>query len=115
MSSSIIDPALMSQLAAMAAVFVLAGLLPFVASLLLDGVVQVLRSNGLKVFGVALALTLLVAGLGYCILQVGLGIPGIPADSTSGMNSLAQGILMVSIPLAFVAFVARTVKNLLNS
>ncbi|TFD10921.1 hypothetical protein E3T35_09980 [Cryobacterium sp. TMT1-2-2] len=112
MSLSIITAALTSQLAAMAAVLVLAGILPFVASLFLDGVVQVLRSNGLKVFGIALALTLLVAGAGFFVLQYGLSVPGIPANSTSAMNSLAQTILTFTFPLALVAFVVRTIKNL---
>jgi hypothetical protein len=41
--------------------FMLAGLLPVVAAYVLDGVVQVLRSNGLRFFFMAIGMSVVIA------------------------------------------------------
>lgn len=92
-----------------------AGILPFVASWMLDGVVQVLRHNGLKLFGMALGFTVLVAGAGYLARQYGLRASDVSAASISAMTSLAQTFLMFTIPISLVAFVTRTIKLLRKS
>ena len=106
---------IVSQFAGVAAIMLWAGILPFVASWLLDGIVQVFRNNGLKPFWMALGLSVLVAGAGYFAQQYGLSASEVPAESTSSMNALAQTILKFTIPLALIAFAARTIKLLLKS
>ncbi|TFD50268.1 hypothetical protein E3T55_10215 [Cryobacterium frigoriphilum] len=115
MSSNVVTDTLTSQFAAIGGVMLLAGILPFVASWMLDGVVQLLRRNGPKLFLMGLGFTVLAGGGGYFALQYGLGIQGVPVDSTSAMKTLAQTILMFTIPLALIAFVIRTVKRLVKS
>ena len=92
-----------------------AGILPFVASWLLDGVLQVLRSNGLKLFWMALGFSVLVAVTGYFSQQYALNASNVPAESTAAMNSLAQTILRFTIPVALIAFTARTIRLLIRS
>jgi len=101
---------IVSQFAGIAAVMLWGGILPFVASWLLDGVVQVLRNNGLKLFWMALGFTILVAGAGYFARQYGLGAADISAASISAMSSLAQTCLLFTIPLALILFAGRTIK-----
>ena len=86
--------------------------LPFVASFILDGVVQVLRSNGLKVLLAALGLTVLFALGGYLLWQYGINNPPLPSSTLESMGTMAQMLLTFSTVLALAAFVSRTVKLL---
>ena len=99
-------------LAAYGGILVMTVFLPFVASFLLDGVVQVLRSNGLKLFLAALAMTVLVALGGYLLWQYGSTNPPLPSTTLVSMGTLAQMLLTFSTLLAAVAFVIRTTKLL---
>lgn len=92
-----------------------AGILPFVASRMLDGVVQVIRHNGLKLFWVALGFIIVVAGVGYLARQYGLGASDVSVASISAMSSLAQTFLMFTIPISLIAFMARTIKLMRKS
>ena len=104
-----------SQFAGVAAVKLWAGILPFVASWLLDGIVQVFRHNGLKLFWMALGFNVLVAGVGYVAQQYGMSASNVPTASIASMTSLAQTFLMFTIPLALIGFGARTIKLLVKS
>lgn len=106
---------IVSQFAEVAAVMLWAGILPFAASWLLDGVVQILRHNGLKLFWMALAFTILVAGAGYLAQQYKLSAFDVPAESAAATDPLAPMILSFSIPLALILFAARTIKLLRKS
>ena len=106
---------IVSQFAGIAAVMLWAGILPFVASWMLDGIVQVLRRNGLKMFWMALAFTIVVAVAGYLARQYGLGASDVSAASISAMSSLAQTFLMFTIPISLMAFVGRTIKLMRKS
>ncbi|WP_166788144.1 hypothetical protein [Cryobacterium glaciale] len=112
---TIISSIIVSQFAGVAAVMLWAGILPFVASWLLDGVVQVIRHNGLKLFWMALGFTVVVAGAGYFVRQYGLGASDVSAESISVMNSLAKTFLMFTIPISLIAFIMRTIKLLRKS
>ena len=115
MSSNVVTDAITSQFAAIGGVMLLAGILPFAASWMLDGIVQVFRRNGLKLFLMGFGFTVLVGGVGYFALVYGLGVQGLPFDSMSSMKTLAQTILTFTIPLAVIAFVIRTIKLLVKS
>jgi hypothetical protein len=106
---------IVSQFAGMAAVMLWAGILPFVASWMLDGIVQLFRNNGLKLLLMALCFTGLVAVAGYFAQQYGLSASSVPPESTATMNTMAQTVLKFTIPLALFAFAARTIKLLINS
>ncbi|SEN30114.1 hypothetical protein [Cryobacterium luteum] len=110
-----ISSMIVSQVAGIAAVMLWAGILPFAASWMLDGVVQIFRGNGLKLFFMGLGFAVLVAGTGYFARQYGLDASDAPASSIEGLNSLAQTILTFTVPLALIAFAARTIKLLLKS
>ncbi|TFB81242.1 hypothetical protein E3O21_05205 [Cryobacterium flavum] len=108
--STIISSVIVSQFAGIAAVMLWAGVLPFAASWMLDGIVQVLRHNGLKLFWMALGFTIVVAGAGYLARQYGLGASDVSAASISAMSSLAQTFLIFTIPISLIAFIGRTIK-----
>ena len=95
--------------------FVLAGLLPFVATFLLDGVVQVLRSNGLRYFFLALGMTVVVAVVGYIIYQYGINSPAMTSANLASVTRVGGIFLTFSIPLALIAFLIRTGKLLFKS
>ncbi|TFD91221.1 hypothetical protein [Cryobacterium serini] len=92
-----------------------AGILPFVASWPLDGIVQVFRHNGLKLFEMALGFPVLVAGAGYVAQQYGMGASDVPTASIVRMTSLAQTFFMFTIPLSLIGFGASTIKLLISS
>jgi hypothetical protein len=56
-------------------IWVLTGLLPFVATFLFDGVVQLLRHNGPRYFFFALGMTVVVASLGSSFINTALAAP----------------------------------------
>ena len=95
--------------------FVLAVLLPFVATFLLDGVVQVLRHNGMRYFFLALGLTAAVAGVGYFIYQTGINGPAMTSANLASITMVGGFFLTFSIPLALIAFLIRTGKLLLRN
>lgn len=94
---------------------VLAGLLPIVAGFILDGVVQVLRSNGLRFFFLAVGLTVVVAGAGYIIFQFGSAGPMMTAAHEASLYEFGRLFLTFSIPLGLLAFLIRTAKLLFKS
>jgi hypothetical protein len=96
-------------------IFVLTGLLPFVATFLFDGVVQLLRHNGLRYFFLALGATAVVAALGYFLYQYGISSPAITPASLASLTVLGGWFLTFSVPLAVVAFLIRTGKLLLRN
>lgn len=86
--------------------------LPFVASYLLDGVIQVLRNNGLKLFLGAAGMTTLVALVGFLMWLYGTNNPPLAASALESMGTAAQMLLTFSTVLALIAFVSRTAKLL---
>jgi hypothetical protein len=95
--------------------FVLAGLLPIVAAFVLDGVVQVLRNNGLRYFFLAVGLTVVVAGVGCVIYQYGSSSTMMTAADQASVAHTGGLFLTFSIPLALFAFLIRTAKLLFRS
>jgi hypothetical protein len=95
--------------------FVLAGLLPIVAAFVLDGVVQVLRNNGLRFFFLAVGLTVVVAGAGYVLYQFGSNSPMMTAANQASVSNVGSLFLTFSIPLALLAFLIRTAKLLFSN
>lgn len=101
-------------IAAYIGMFMLAGLLPIVAGFLLDGVVQVLRSNGLRYLLIALGMTVAVALVGYFIHQYGMTSAAMTATNRESVTKFGAMFLTFSIPLAVLAFLFRTVDLLLS-
>ena len=99
-------------MAAYGGIIVLTVFLPFIASFILDGFVQVLRSSGLKFFLAALALTGIFALAGYLLWQYGINNPPLPSSTLESMGTMAQMLLTFSTVLALAAFVSRTAKLL---
>ena len=110
-----IGPMIASQFAGMTAVMLWAGIFPFVASWLLDGIIQIFRHNGLKLFWMAAGVTVLVAVAGFGAQQYGLSASDVPVSTIESRTSLAQTVLMFTIPLALIGFGSRTTKLLLKS
>lgn len=104
-----------SLVVAYGGMFVLAGLLPIVAAFVLDGVVQVLRNNGLRFFFVAVGLTVVLAGVGYVFYQYGSNSTMMTAVNQASVTDFGRLFLTFSIPLALLAFVMRTAKLLFRS
>ncbi|TFD19925.1 hypothetical protein [Cryobacterium sp. TMT2-23] len=86
--------------------------LPFVASFLLDGLVQIARGNGPKMFLAAFAMTAVFAGGGYALWRIGTGNPLVTSVTLAGMLTVAQYLLTISTVLASLGFVSRTAKLL---
>jgi hypothetical protein len=99
-------------LAAYGGIIVMTVFLPFIASFILDGVVQVLRSNGLKVLLAALGLTVAFALAGYLLWRYGINNPPLASSTLESMGTMAQMLLTFSTALALAAFVSRTAKLL---
>jgi hypothetical protein len=102
----------MALLAAHSGMVVLTVGLPFVASFLLDGVVQMLRNNGLKLFLSAAGMTVLVALVGFLLWLFGTNNPPLAPSTMQGMGAAAQWLLTFSTALALLAFVSRTARLL---
>ena len=112
MTSSNLLSGISSLVVAYGGMFVLAGLLPIVAAFVLDGVVQVLRNNGLRFFLLAVGLTVVVAGVGYVVYQYGSNSNMMTAANQASVSNVGRLFLTFSIPLALLAFLMRTVKLL---
>jgi hypothetical protein len=102
-------------LVAYSGILVLVVPLPFVASYLLDGVVQVLRNNGLKLFLGAAGLTALVALVGCLFWMYGSSNAFLAPSSLESLGTMAQMLLLISTSLALIAFVSRTSRLLWKS
>lgn len=89
--------------------------LPFAASFLLDGIVQLLRGDGPKLFLGSLGLVVLLAGAGYALWQFGAGYPGVEMERPALMVAVALYLVAVSTVLALIGFVLRTVRLLQNA
>ena len=88
---------------------------PFAASFLLDGIVQILRGDGPRVFKGALALVVLLAVGGYLLWLVGNSYPGVASEGPAFLGMVALVLLAASTVLALAGFVLRTVKLLRNA
>lgn len=95
--------------------FLLAGLLPFIAAFILDGVVQVLRNNGLRFFFLAIGFSVVIAGTGYVLYQCGNTSSLMTSAARASLTQLGGVLLVFSIPLGILAFLIRTAKLLLRS
>ena len=84
--------------------------MPFSASFILDGIVELLRGNGPKLFVLALAFTAVLAGGGFFLWQFGCGNPTVTAVTLASMAVVTQYLLTFSTVLALVGFGARMVK-----
>ena len=99
-------------LAACSGILVIVVGLPFVASFLLDGVIQVFRNNGLKLFLGALGMSVLVALVGYLLWLYGSTNATLAPSTLESMGTMAQMLLTFSTGLALIAFVSRTARLL---
>jgi len=108
-TSSDLLAGLVPVFAAYGAVFVLAGVLPFVLAFLLDGAVQILRGNGFKALIAGLVLSVVIAAVGYFVLVYASAQPTVTAGIATSLKTMAMYFLFFSVPLALVAFIARTV------
>jgi len=102
-------------LAAYSGTLVMAVCLPFVLSFLLDGIIQVFRNNGLKLFLGALGMSLLVALVGYLLWLYGSTNTTLASSTLESMWTMAQMLLTFSTGLALIAFVSRTARLLWKS
>lgn len=91
-------------LGSVVAVVLLAVLLPFAASLILDSVVLVLRGRGIRGLFVAGALTAVTTVTGLIALEAG------GSRASTAFSSSAALLLPFSCALAAIAFVVRQVK-----
>ncbi|TFC33161.1 hypothetical protein E3O55_04175 [Cryobacterium sp. MDB1-18-2] len=85
---------------------------PFMASFILDGIVQLLRGNGLKLFVLALVFTAVVAGGSFALWKFGTGNPTVTAGTLESMAVVTQYLLTFSIVFALGGFAVRMVKLL---
>lgn len=115
MTSSDLLFGISSLVVAYGGMFVLAGLLPIVAAFVLDGVVQVLRNNGLRFFFLAVGLTVVVAGVGYVLYLYGSNSTMMTTANQASVTNLGRLFLTFSIPLALFAFLLRTAKLLFRN
>ncbi|TFC36231.1 hypothetical protein [Cryobacterium sp. TMT2-42-4] len=86
--------------------------LPFVASFLLDGIVQILRGNGPKMLLGAFSISAVLAGIGYVLWHIGTENPSVTLVTLGSMSTVAQYLLTFSTALALLAFLSRTAKLL---
>jgi hypothetical protein len=84
----------------------------FMASFILDGIVELLRGKGPKRFVLAFVLTAVLAGGGYALWRFGTGNPTVTAGTLESMAVVTQYLLTFSIVFALVGFAVRMVKLL---
>lgn len=99
------DQFLGTLLGSVVAVVLLAVLLPFAASLILDAIVLMLRGRGVRGLAVAGALTTVTAAVGVICLSAG------GATTRATFSSSVSILLPFSCALAVGAFVVRQVKG----
>jgi hypothetical protein len=94
-------------------VLLLAVALPLIGSFLLDGVIQIVRGDGLRVFGLAAVMSLVTALLGVALL---VGARRVTDDVVSlgmlenGLNGLLSVLVPAMVVLAAIQFVRRQVR-----
>lgn len=103
------------QLWLMTGALVLGLAAPFFAVLVLDGIVGLFRREGAGALGGAIVATIVVGGGGYALWRIGL-------DQTSALQAsvaivpdprtLIVTLLVVTVPIALMSFVVRTVRSL---
>lgn len=101
-----------SQLWLVLGALILAVGLPFVAVLILDGVVALFRRAGPSALAGAVAATVVVGGLGWALLAVGVEqLTGSSSGAayTSDALSLMRSVLVVTVPLALLSFAVRVI------
>ena len=84
--------------------------LPFMASFILDGIVELLRGNGPKLFVLAFAFSAMLAGCGYALWHFGTGNPTVTSGTLASMAVATQYLLTFSIVFALIGFGVRMVK-----
>ncbi|WP_146070001.1 hypothetical protein [Cryobacterium sp. Y29] len=109
MTSSDLLSELVPVFAAYGAVFMLAGVLPFVLAFLLDGIVQIVRGNGFKALIAAFVLSVVIAAAGYLVLVWASAQAPLTPGTVASLNTVATYFLSFSVPLALIAFIARTI------
>lgn len=93
-----------------AAVVVLGAILPFAASLVLDGLILVAMRRRFAALGVALAAAGLTAVAGGVLWSVGIQTPS-GSSAASGCEPVLVMLTPASSALALIAFAARQLKN----
>lgn len=101
-----------SILTAYVGVVVLAAILPFAASLILDGIVHLFRGRGLKPLMIATGLTVGVAVAGIFATSHGQPSSGPTPEVSAGMALVVEFLLPFSISLALIAFGIRMISLL---
>lgn len=102
-------------MAAVASVVVIAVLLPFFATFVLDGLVLLARGKGSRGLLVAIAIVIAVAGIGYLLLAFSReGASSSSSSSSSVFESAAAFLLPWSIAAALLAFVVRQGRRVLQ-
>jgi hypothetical protein len=96
------------------ATFLLAGVLPFVAGFLPDGIVQIMRGRGPKFFLASAAMPAGVAVIGWVGFQWGMGQAALAPSASSSASVLTKYFLPFSIPMSLLTFVIRTVQLLMK-
>lgn len=110
MTSTDFLSSLLPVVAAYSAVFVLAGVLPFVLAFHLDGVVQIVRGNGPTALIAAFVMSVVIAMAGYFALRYAAAQPQVTPVMVTSLTTMAPLFLVCSVPLASIAFIVRTVK-----
>lgn len=95
-----------AELGLMTGALVLGLAVPFVAVLVLDAIVGLLRREGPKSLIGAIVMTLVVGGGGYALWLIGLRYT---SAAVADSQALIVALLMFTVPIAMVAFVVRTV------
>ena len=96
------------QLGLMTGALILGLAMPFIAVLVLDAIVGLFRHEGLSALIGATVMTVVVGGGGYALWVVGM-----TQSSTSTMpdsRTLIVMLLAFTVPIAFSAFIVRTVR-----
>jgi hypothetical protein len=104
---------LMGLLLMIVGVLLLAVALPLIGSFLLDGLIQIVRGDGLRVFGLAAVLSLVTALVGVALL---VGARQVTDDMVSlgmlenGLSGLLSVLVPAMVVLAAIQFVRRQVR-----
>jgi len=84
---------------------------PFLATLLLDGLVMAGRGEGSKRLLIAVAAAAVAIFIGVTVWHTATGIPGVPASLDSGMMATALYLLPVTSAVALLAFIMPLVSS----
>lgn len=92
--------------------FLLGLALPFVAVLVLDGIVSLFRHRGVKWLVGGIVMTVIVAGAGYALWRVGIDQVLLSANGAAaalGSRDLIRTMLIFTVPTALFMFAVRTI------